>query len=64
MDIKSSYQAYLLRIWREDELSPWRASTKEVQSGNQQHFANLSELFEFLISQTEEKNLDTNFRSA
>jgi hypothetical protein len=53
MSVKKDYQAYLLRIWREDNYSPWRASTQEVRGGEHRQFASLSELFDFLRSQTE-----------
>jgi len=54
MIVKKDYQAYLLRIWREDRYSPWRASTQEVRAGKQMQFASLSELFDFLRSKTED----------
>lgn len=53
MNTKKAYQAYLLRIWREDEFSPWRASAQGVQGDNQRQFASLVALFDYLRRQTE-----------
>ena len=44
----SNYHAYLLRIWREDEQSPWRAELVSPHTGDKQHFAADAELFQFL----------------
>lgn len=47
------YLSYLLRLWREnDEDRPvWRASLKQVQTGEQAGFTSLEELFGFLREQ-------------
>lgn len=51
----TNYQAYMLRIWQEDEELPWRASLQNPHTGEQHHFATLSHLFAFLEAQTNEK---------
>ncbi len=49
-----AYQAYLLRLWRvETENGPvWRAALEDAHSEIQQSFADLSELFAFLMKRT------------
>ena len=43
------YRAYLLRLWRvEDDGSRWRARLENVDTGEQQGFASLEKLIEFL----------------
>lgn len=44
----SDYHAYLLRLWREDAQSPWRAELVSPHTGDKHHFANDAELFKFL----------------
>jgi hypothetical protein len=49
------YQSYLLRLWKEG-LAPgsvWRASLQNVATGECTNFANLNELFRFLLVQSE-----------
>jgi hypothetical protein len=47
--------AYLVRLWRDSPVEPWRASAKRVADGRELHFANLEKLFLFLYKQTSEK---------
>jgi len=49
-----AYQAYLLRLWQvETEDGPvWRAALEDAQSEVQRSFADLSELFVFLMKRT------------
>jgi hypothetical protein len=42
------YQAYMLRLWREDPLSPLRIIIENVQSQEKQGFGSLPELVDFL----------------
>jgi hypothetical protein len=42
------YQAYLLRLWREDELSDWRVSLEDPQTEVKLIFPGLAELFDYL----------------
>lgn len=55
------YQSFLLRLWRVDEdgHSIWRASLLDSRTGTRLGFANLEQLFAFLMSATEknEKSL-------
>ena len=44
------YQSYLLRLWRENPDSPWRASLESVTTGERQVFARLDALLAFLES--------------
>ncbi len=52
--LKGDYLSYLLRLWREnDEDRPvWRASLKQVQTGEQVGFTSLEGLFGFLREET------------
>ena len=49
------YQSYLLRLWRveQDGHSSWRASLENSHTGARVGFANLEQLFAYLMSRTE-----------
>ena len=49
-DAGGSYQAYLLRLWQVEtaDRPVWRASLKEIHSGEQRQFADLEALVTFL----------------
>jgi len=50
----STYQSYLLRLWREKPGESWRAML-ESSSGNVRYsFADMDSLFSFLKNQTEQ----------
>ena len=53
MNQKPHVLSYLLRLWRENDQSKpvWRASLKEVQSGEQIVFTSLEALFAWLRQQ-------------
>ena len=42
-------QIYLLRLWREATLSPWRLSLREASDGEAIGFADLDDLVVFLL---------------
>lgn len=42
------YHAYLLRFWRDDELSAWRASLEDPHTGETLGFATMQRLYSFL----------------
>jgi hypothetical protein len=42
-------QVYLLRLWREAALSPWRLSLREASEGEATGFADLDDLVVFLL---------------
>lgn len=46
----SHYQAYLIRLWREDEDAAWRIVVTHVATGERHHFPSLGDLFAFLQS--------------
>ncbi|HHJ06400.1 MAG TPA: hypothetical protein ENK24_02755 [Anaerolineae bacterium] len=48
----STYLAYLLRLWRDNETVPWRASVEDARTGERRGFANLKTLLAFLEKQT------------
>ncbi|MEZ4866003.1 MAG: hypothetical protein R3C14_32105 [Caldilineaceae bacterium] len=47
----STYQSYLLRLWRDTPNSPWRASLQSSATEALQHFATVDELWTFLMAQ-------------
>jgi hypothetical protein len=50
----ANYHAVLVRMWRDDVASPWRASAQRVGSDDVLRFASLEHLFVFLQQQTRE----------
>jgi len=50
--ITQQYQSFLVRLWQDSPGAPWRASTQNVLTGEEQRFANMESLFVFLQSQT------------
>ncbi len=42
------YSAFLLRLWRNQASQPWRATLQNAESGEQMHFANLTQLVTYL----------------
>lgn len=61
------YRAYLLRLWRDDEAAPWRASLKDAlraaPDGRALTFSSIEGLFAFLEEQTTlaEEELSTDY---
>ena len=51
-DKPSSYVAYLVRLWQDNQQGLWRASAQSAQTGEKVLFASLAELFAFLEGQT------------
>ena len=53
MSNKHVHRSYLLRLWRGDATTSWRASLQDVTSGEITHFANIQGLLTFIIALTE-----------
>jgi hypothetical protein len=52
-----NYRSYLIRLWRENEAAPWRASLTHVVTGEIRKFATAETLFNTLQGElTEEIN--------
>jgi hypothetical protein len=51
--ITTTYIAYLVRMWQEDEEIPWRASAQSARTGEKFYFSDLESLFLFLRAQTD-----------
>lgn len=51
---KSTYRSYLLRLWRDNTLAPWRASLQPPGQAESFAFADLESLFAFLRGQADE----------
>lgn len=47
----ANYYAYLLRFWRGDDNTAWRATLEDPHSGQQLSFADMDALFAFLAEQ-------------
>lgn len=50
----ADYHASLLRLWREGERGPWRASLQDADSGERVGFADLERLFAYLLRLTDD----------
>ena len=48
----TAYQSYLLRLWKEDDGTVWRASLDSTETGERLGFENVDALFAFLKTQT------------
>lgn len=46
------YQAYLVRLWQDGPDAPWRALARDAETGDEQRFATLEQLFLFLHHRT------------
>lgn len=55
MKASSDYLAYLLRLWREDNTTDWRATLQNPHTGERRSFADLPTLLAFLEEQTGER---------
>jgi hypothetical protein len=62
---KHRYQAYLLRLWQETSAGQpvWRISLEDPHTGVRQGFADLEQLFAFLMEQTKEADEGQSHRS-
>jgi hypothetical protein len=54
----SPHQAFLLRLWQEPQDHIWRASLKTTAGEREVAFANLDELFVYLLRQTERGGME------
>jgi hypothetical protein len=43
-----NYRSYLIRLWRENEAAPWRASLTHVVTGEIHKFATVEMVFDYL----------------
>jgi hypothetical protein len=51
MNKPRAYFSYLLRLWRSDEATPWRASLEDARTHEQHAFPETDLLFAFLREQ-------------
>jgi hypothetical protein len=58
MERGNNYHAYLLRLWRENEMAPWRLTLQDSQTGERIGFADLGKLTNFLEDKTEGRLID------
>lgn len=52
----TNYHAYLIRIWRDNEQLPWRATLIMPQTGEQFSFATLEQAMAFLADRVYQTN--------
>lgn len=57
-EIVNNYYAYLLRLWRENDDSPWRVSLQDSRTGEKIGFAELGQLKTFLEDKTQGRLID------
>ena len=50
---RSLYLAYVLRLWRDGQDTPWRVALQCARTGEQYRFADLAALFVFLEDETQ-----------
>jgi hypothetical protein len=51
MDGGSTYQSYLLRLWRDNPRAPWQASLQSTATEKTFHFADVGHMWAFLQAQ-------------
>lgn len=51
----SLYHSYLLRLWRDNPHSPWRASLQSTITEAVQHFVTVEDLWAYPVAQMEGK---------
>jgi hypothetical protein len=42
------YHSFLLRLWRDDETSPWRVQLEDPHTGERRGFSSMEKMVEFL----------------
>ena len=48
-----AYHAYLVRLWQDSADAPWRALSRDAETGEEHRFATIEQLFLFLHRQTQ-----------
>jgi hypothetical protein len=51
------YELFLVRLWAEGEPARWRASARNIHTGEETHFATPERLFVHLQAQMDEKEM-------
>lgn len=51
---EADYMAFMIRLWRERNMTSWRATLESPHTGERYGFADLETLFAFIQSQTNE----------
>ena len=52
MNKSLNYFSYLLRLWREGDTAPWRASLEDPHTGERRNFARVQDLFKAIEEET------------
>ncbi|MCE7988087.1 MAG: hypothetical protein DYG89_43535 [Caldilinea sp. CFX5] len=50
MSVNPNYHSYLLRLWRDQPDDPWRAALQATTTGERINFAEVSQMFAFLLA--------------
>jgi hypothetical protein len=53
-----TYLSYLLRLWRDHQQAPWRASLESTATGDARRFGDLDSMWTFLQTQLEPQSGD------
>ncbi len=56
----ADYQAFLLRVWREDDLSGWRALIEDPHTGQSKGFPSMKQLYAYLEERTADEHDEFN----
>jgi len=51
----TTYAAFLIRLWRDENEGPWRVSVYDPHNGERWNFASLRQFFHFLETRTGER---------
>lgn len=54
-----TYLSYLLRMWRDHQQAPWRASLQSTATGDVRRFGDVEEMWAFLQTQLELQGEDS-----
>ena len=52
-----NYFSYLLRLWRESDSAPWRASLEDPHTGERRSFADAAKLLAYLREQMQPETI-------
>jgi hypothetical protein len=53
MTTNPNYRSYLLRLWRDQPDAPWRAALQSTVTGERINFAEIPQMFGFLLATLE-----------
>ncbi|HSM55617.1 MAG TPA: hypothetical protein VK879_05615 [Candidatus Sulfomarinibacteraceae bacterium] len=54
LEHQDTYIAYLLRLWKEEGQSEWRASLENPRNGQKHYFTSLEALFNYVVKELDD----------